>query len=84
MNLDQIPLYVDLKDLIELAINHDDESIEVDCSINLDIDDVECNAYSVSIAYRDLLFYTNKGTIQYLIDSYGGNHTAVLHDWDLE
>lgn len=84
MNLDPIPLYIDLKDLIELAVNHDEESIEVDCSINLDIDDVEYNAYSVSVSNRDLLFYTEKGTIQYLVDSYGDRHTAVLHDWDLE
>jgi len=84
MNLDRIPLYTNLKDLIDLAVNHDEESIEVDCSINLDIDDVECKAYSVSISYRDLLFYTDKGTIQYLVDSYGDRHTAVLHNWDLD
>lgn len=79
MNLDQIPLYVDLK---ELAVNHNEESIEVDCNIDLKVDDVEYNAYSVSISYRDLLFYTDKGTIQYLVDSYGDRHTAVLHNWD--
>ncbi len=84
MNLDQHPLYTNLKDLIDLAVNYEGESIEVDCSINLEVDDVEYKAYSVSISNRDLLFYTEKGTIQYLVDSYGDNHTAVLYDWDLE
>lgn len=83
-NLDQQPLYIDFKDLIELSVNHDEESIEVDCSINLEVDGIEYKAYGVSLAYRDLLFYTDKGTIQYLIDSYSDNHTAVLYDYDLD
>lgn len=84
MNLDQHPLYTNLKDLIDLAVNYEGESIEVDCNITLEVDDVEYKAYSVSISNRDLLFYTDEGTIQYLVDSYGDNHTAVLYDWDLE
>lgn len=84
MNLDQVPLYTDFNDLVELSVNHEDESIEVDCNIEIGVDDVEYKAYSVSIANRDLLFYTDKGTIQYLIDSYGDNHTAVLYNVELE
>lgn len=84
MDLDLQPLYTNLKDLIELAVNYDDESLEVDCNIDLEVDDVEYNAYSVSISNRDLLFYTDKGAIQYLVDSYGDRHTAVLYDCELD
>lgn len=84
MNLDQQPLYTDLKDLIDLVVDPNGDYDELDCSINLTVEGIDYHAYGVSIAYRDLLFHTDKGTIQYLVDSYGDRHTAVLHDWDLE
>lgn len=84
MNLDQQPLYTNLNDLIDLVVDPNGDYAELDCSINLTVDGVDYHAHGVSIAYRDLLFYTDKGIIQYLVDSYGDRHTAVLHDWDLD
>ena len=84
MNLDQQPLYTDFNDLVELVIDPNGDYDDLDCSINLRVDGVDYHAYGVSIAYRDLLFYTDKGTIQYLVDSYGDNHAAVLHNVELD
>lgn len=38
-------------------------------------------AYEVSVSHRDLFFYCDKGTVTYLVDTYGDKHSAVLHDW---
>ncbi len=60
-------------------------SQELNCSIKLNVvDDEVWNAYAVNVANRDLMFYTDKGCVTFLVDSYGDNHVAVLHDWERE
>lgn len=84
MSLDQQPLYTSLNDLIDLVVDPNGDYDDLDCSIDLKVDNIEYKAYGVSLAYRDLLFYTDKGTIQYLVDSNGDRHTAVLHNVELD
>ena len=60
----------------------DNESNEIDCDITLSVNGEYWNAYSVSVSYRDLLFYTDQGIVTYLIDSYPHGDYAVLHDWE--
>lgn len=54
----------------------------LECDLTLRTDDTKYHAYEVSIAHRDLLFYTDKGTLNYVIDSYGDRHTAELYSID--
>ena len=60
----------------------DNESHELDCNITLSVNGEYWKAYSVSVSYRDLLFYTDQGTVTYLIDSYSHGDYAVLHDYE--
>lgn len=69
-------------ELIQKAKGHNTESEEIDCDITLSVNGEYWKAYSVSVAYRDLLFYTDQGNVTYLIDSYGYDDYAVLHDWE--
>lgn len=71
-------------DLVELAVNHTGESLEVDCNLTLHVDGTDMQAYTCSVGNRDLLFYTDKGTVSYLIDTYGNTARAELVDWTLD
>ena len=62
----------------------DNESHELDCNITLSVNGEYWKAYAVSVSYRDLLFYTDQGTVTYLIDSYGYGDYAVLHDYEMD
>ena len=76
---------VQIKTMIELiqkAKHHNAESEELDCDITLSVNGEYRKAYSVSVSYRDLLFYTDQGTVTYLIDSYTYGDYAVLHDYE--
>ena len=77
-------VYQSFNDLVDLSVNHDGDSIELDCSLTLHVDGIDFQAYTVSLANRDLLFYTDKGTVTYLIDLYHAGPIAVLHDWTLD
>lgn len=77
---------MEMKDLIQrtkvksMVADHD--SNELDCNITLSVNGEYWKAYSVSVSYRDLLFFTNQGTVTYLIDSYPHGDYAVLHDYE--
>lgn len=69
-------------ELIQKAKGHNAESEEIDCDITLSVNGEYWEAYSVSVSHRDLLFYTDQGTVTYLIDSYSHGDYAVLHDYE--
>ena len=69
-------------ELIQKAKTHNAESEELDCNITLSVNGEYWEAYSVSVSYRDLLFYTDQGTVTYLTDSYPHGDYAVLHDYE--
>ena len=60
----------------------DNESHELNCDITLSVNGEYWKAYAVSVSYRDLLFYTDQGTVTYLIDSYPHGDYAVLYDYE--
>jgi hypothetical protein len=68
------------KELVDIAADYDGESIELDCDLGLDIDDMTYRAYAVSVASRELLFYCDGATVEYVIDVYNGVPIAVLND----
>jgi hypothetical protein len=70
---------VTTKDLVDICTKWEGESEEIDCDINLEINGIKYHAYTVSVSYRDLLFYTDTCDIQYLVDSYGDKNYAVIH-----
>ena len=77
---------MEMRELIQRAkvksMAADNESNELDCDITLSVNGESWKAYSVSVSYRDLLFYTDQGTVTYLIDSYPHGDYAVLHDYE--
>ena len=54
---------------------------EHEASFKINVNDSVWTAYAVSISYRDILLYCDKGTATYLVDSYGDRHVAELFDW---
>ena len=64
------------------SMTGDNESHELDCNITLSVNGEYWKAYSVSVSHRDLLFFTDQGTVTYLIDSYPHGDYAVLHDYE--
>lgn len=69
-------------DLVNISVKHKGDSKSKECKIDLEIEGETWQAYDVSISSRDLLFFTDKGTVTYLVDSYGDRHSAILHDWN--
>lgn len=49
----------------------------VPCNLTLEVDGEEFKAYEVSISNQDLLFFTEKGTLNYLVDNYGNGKIMV-------
>lgn len=71
------------KKCIELAAKTD-ETNEYDVSFKVDVNGESWDAYSASIANRDILLFTNKGTCTFLVDTYGNKNTCELFDWSEE
>ena len=56
----------------------------IECNLTLQVDDEKFHAYEVSIANCDLLFYCDKGTANYVVDTYGNQTFCELYDWEKE
>jgi hypothetical protein len=68
------------KELVDMAANYDEESTELDCDLSITVDGDVYHAYAVSVAPRELLFYCDGATVEYVIDVYNGVPIAVLND----
>lgn len=71
-------------ELVELSLIHKGESFERICDIELTIAGGIFKAYSCSIAHRDLLFYCDKGTASYDVNTINGVTSALLVDWSID
>ena len=71
-------MLTNLQEIIEKSVAYNEESQEFDCKITLKENGKTFKAYTVSIANCDLLFYTDKGCLNYLIDSIGSKHYCNL------
>ena len=73
-------------DFVDMSVNWKGESKEFDCDIVLrdDEEGIDCHAYTCSVSNRDLLFFCDNGTLNFLVDSYGGRNIAELFSADLD
>jgi hypothetical protein len=71
----------DIEDIIELSLTAK-HSKSYPCSLVLNEDGEKFRAYEVSIANRDLLFFTDKGTLNYLVDSFGDQTSIELFNME--
>lgn len=73
-----------MKDLMyyahmSVSLKHD---TTLECSLILDVTGDKFHAYEVSVANRDLLFFCNEGTANYVVDTYGDKVVVVLFNWE--
>jgi len=73
-----------IQETINISLNHDGENEYFPCDLKLKEDKKIYKAYEVSICNRDLLFFTNKGTLNYVVDTIGFNHSLNLVSIDDE
>ena len=73
-----------LNNIMQIAINHKGESVEMDIEVEVKESGTTHAVHSVSIAYRDLLFYTDKGTLNYDVNTINGRDSMMLVSEDLD
>ena len=73
-----------IKEAVELAVNHKGENEYYSCKFKLREENKTFKTHEVSICNRDLLFFTDKGTLNYCIDTIGYKDYLVLVNIDLE
>lgn len=73
------------KEACELSLDHEGENEYFECDITLKVDSKKFKAHEVSICNGDLLFFTDKGTLNYVVDDYGnGCYKVELFNVDLD
>jgi hypothetical protein len=73
-----------LADIIELSTNIEKENVSLACNFEIEVDGHTCKVYEASVAHRDILLYSDKGVLNYLVDSYENIHVAECYYVDLE
>lgn len=68
----------DFNYFVEKSIIHKGENKSYKCNLVLKVDGKKYQSHEVSICKRDLLFFTNKGTLNFVVDSIGFNNYAEL------
>jgi hypothetical protein len=68
-----------LDECIEYAIKGKNLG-ENDCKIELELDGEKIQAYTVSIAYRELIFYCDGLTVSFDVNTIGGRHSILLFE----
>ena len=70
----------DINEIIEMSLFHSGENEYYKCSLKIN----GHRAHEVSICNRDLLFFTDKGTLNYVVDTYGSRHTIDLVNEEID
>ena len=73
--------FKNFKDAVEFSTRFFGESEEYSCNITLE---GKHKAHAVSISNRDLLFYCDDATLNYVVDTIGWNNYAELVSIDKE
>lgn len=68
----------DLQEIIEISINHNGENKIYPCNVQIKEEGKRYQAHEVSIAHRDLLFFCDKGTVNYDVNTIGFNNYLSL------
>lgn len=53
-------------------------NVSLECDLTLEVDGEKFSAYEVSVSNQDLLFFSEKGTLNYLVDTYGDRFAVEL------
>jgi hypothetical protein len=69
-----------LKYYAEKAVTTQKGSRTLECDLTLTVDGEKFRAYEVSVARCDLLFFTDKGTLNYLVDMYDDHLGIELYN----
>lgn len=69
--------------LVEKSINTK-KTTQHNCTLEIEVNGDIWKTYSASVSNRDILFFCDKGTATYLVDSYGTAWVAELFDWELD
>lgn len=67
-------IFKNIDDLIDYSINYDDETSYFDCNFFIKRNDKKVKVYGVDVCHRDLILYTEKESINFVIDSIGFNN----------
>lgn len=70
-----------LQDWADLSLNRKC-ALEYEFSLPLVVENETWQAYEVSVSHCELLFFTDKGTVTYLVDNYSGCAVPELYDWE--
>ena len=70
----------DINEIIEMSLYHSGENEYYKCNLKIE----GHRAYEVSICNRDLLFFTDKGTLNYVVDTYGSRHSIDLVNEEID
>ena len=54
----------------------------LECDLTLSVEGEKFHAYEVSVSNCDLLFFCDKGTLNYVIDTYGDKVVIELYNVD--
>lgn len=74
----------DLNYFAEKSLKHKGENKYYPCDIALKVDGHRLKAHEVSVCGRDLLFFCDKGTVSFVVDTYGDRHVIEMLDWELD
>lgn len=72
-----------IQECIEYAVKNTKLG-ENDCKIDLDLDGEKIQSYTVSIAYRELLFYCDGLTVSFDVNTIGGRDSILLFEINKE
>jgi len=67
-----------IKEIIQIAIDRDGENEYFECEIELKEEGKTFKAHEVSICKRDLVFFTDKGALNYDVNTIGSNDSLLL------
>ena len=73
-----------MDELIELALDENLVTPSQECDFTCEIEGYQVHVYEASIAYRDILLYTDNGWFNYMVDTYGDRTTIELFEYELD
>lgn len=72
------------KEVVAFSTTYRQHAKTFDCNFTIEAEEKTFKAHSVSICNRDLLFFTDKGTLNYVVDTVGFNNYAELFSIDCD
>ena len=66
------------KEVVAFSTTYRKNDKTFDCNFNIEAEGKTFKAHSVSICNRDLLFFTDKGALNFVVDTIGFNNYAEL------